>query len=116
MVASPHIVSEKHTNPHRVVMVVGDQFDVIDLAGPLQVLATANDFKQYYEVSTASARGGRVAAACGLTIEAGPLAALSSAEIDTLVLIGGRSRGRGPGRVGARWLAGRAHRIQRICR
>jgi transcriptional regulator GlxA family with amidase domain len=115
MVASPHIASGKDGKPHRVVIVVEEAFEVIDLGGPLQVLATANDFKQYYEVSTASAHGGRVAAACGLTVEADPLAALSSAEIDTLVLIGGRSGGRGQDRFVAGWLEAQARRIKRLC-
>jgi transcriptional regulator GlxA family with amidase domain len=115
MVASSHIDSEKDAKPHRVVIVVEDQFEVIDLAGPLQVLATANDFKQYYEVSTASAQGGRVVAACGLTVEADPLAALSSAEIDTLVVTGGRSGGGGQGAFVAGWLEAQARRIKRLC-
>jgi transcriptional regulator GlxA family with amidase domain len=115
MVASPHIVGEKDANAHRVVMVVEDQFDVIDLAGPLQVLATANDFRQYYEVSTASAHGGRIAAACGLTVESDPLAALSSTEIDTLVMVGGRSDARNQGRFVAGWLEAQARRIKRLC-
>jgi transcriptional regulator GlxA family with amidase domain len=115
MVASPHIVGEKDIKPHRVVVVVEDQFDVIDLAGPLQVLATANDFKQYYEVSTASPRGGRVAAACGLVVEADPLAALGSAEIDTLMLVGGRPGARGRESLVAGWLAAEARRIRRLC-
>src|SRR4051812_22812788 len=115
MVASPHIVSEKDTKAHRVVVVVEDQFEVIDLSGPLQVLATANDFRQYYEVSTASPHGGRVAAACGLVVEADPLSALRAAEIDALVLVGGRSGARGQGRFVAGWLEAQARRIKRLC-
>src|SRR3954468_5774893 len=115
MVASPHIGSGEDAKAHRVVAVVEDQFELIDLAGPLQVLATANDFKQYYEVTTASAHGGRVTAACGLGVEAAPLAALSSAEIDTLVLIGGRSGAQGQGTFVAGWLEAQARRIRRLC-
>lgn len=96
-------------------MVVEEQFEVIDLAGPLQVLATANDFRQYYEVSTASACGGGVAAACGLVVEADPLAALGFADIDTLVLVGGRAGAGGQGEVIAAWLQAQARRINRFC-
>ncbi|MEA2999265.1 MAG: hypothetical protein QOK17_1098 [Sphingomonadales bacterium] len=115
MIASAHIASEKDAKTHRIVVVVEDQFELIDLAGPLQVLATANDFKQYYEVSTVSAQGGRVAAACGLIVEADPLAALCSAEIDTLVLIGGRPGPDGQGKLIAGWLEAQARRIKRLC-
>jgi transcriptional regulator GlxA family with amidase domain len=115
MIASTHIVSEKDTKPHRIVMVLGEQFEVIDLAGPLQVLATANDFRQYYEVSTASAQGGRVAAACGLAVEAGPLAALGSADVDTLVLVGGRSGADAQDKALAAWLEAHARGIGRLC-
>jgi transcriptional regulator GlxA family with amidase domain len=114
MIASAHI-GEKDAKTHRIVMVVEEQFEVIDLAGPLQVLATANDFKQYYEVSTASAPGGRIVAACGLAVEAEPLAALEPAAIDTLVLVGGRPGAGGPAAPVAAWLQANGRRIERLC-
>jgi transcriptional regulator GlxA family with amidase domain len=96
-------------------MVVEDLFEVIDLAGPLQVFATANDFKQYYETSMVSVRGGPVVAACGLGIDTIALAALDPGPIDTLVLAGGKSGATGPDPALVAWLGANARRVARLC-
>jgi transcriptional regulator GlxA family with amidase domain len=96
-----------------VLLLVAEDFDLLDLAGPLQVLATANGARNAYRTVTASASGGPVAAACGLCVATRPLASARPARIDTLLVIGG-ARG-GPRRALVDWLGRHGAAIRRVC-
>ncbi|MGC4956508.1 GlxA family transcriptional regulator [Actinomadura citrea] len=77
-----------------VVLVVYDGFQLIELAGALDVIGAANAVAgaTAYRLLTASPRGGAVIAENGLTIQAGhALGEIASGddEIDTMIVVGG---------------------------
>ena len=82
------------TGPRRVVLLAYEHMNLLDLAGPLQALATVNrrrvgDGPRPYDIVVASADGGMVATGCGLPIVTTPLADLDGASIDTIIAAGG---------------------------
>jgi transcriptional regulator GlxA family with amidase domain len=74
--------------PRRVVFLVFERFQSLDLTGPLEVFALANDAGGAYALEIVSARGAPVRSSSGLTIT--PHGALPTGAIDTLVIVGGR--------------------------
>jgi transcriptional regulator GlxA family with amidase domain len=117
------------TRPRSIAIVAFDRVQLLDVAGPLQAFATANDidsFRRYrdgfrrqpalYRLAVVCREGGQVATSCGLPIIAEPFDALRGEVIDTLIVAGGfginqalRDRGF------VRWIAARACRARRIC-
>lgn len=78
--------------PRRVVLVVFEDLQVLDLTGPMEVFSTANrqaPGAPPYQLEVVSAGGTSVTATCGLRIEAAPLPRLDGEAIDTLVVVGG---------------------------
>ena len=78
----------------RVVLLAYAQMNLLDLAGPLQALATAS--KRFsgkgpalYETIVASVDGGPIETSAGLPITTVPLSALEGIAIDTLIAPGG---------------------------
>jgi transcriptional regulator GlxA family with amidase domain len=80
--------------PLRVVLLAHDGMNLLDLAGPLQALATANRDAAAggpvrYETIVASGDGGPVLTSSGLPVIAAPLSSLAEQVIDTLIVPGG---------------------------
>lgn len=80
--------------PIRVVLLAYDGMNLLDLAGPLQALTTANrgapkDEAARYETMVVSAGGGAVTTSSGLPVVTEPLSCVADAPIDTLIVVGG---------------------------
>ncbi|RZF65459.1 helix-turn-helix domain-containing protein [Sphingomonas populi] len=80
--------------PLRVVLLAYDGMNLLDLAGPLQALTTANRSAvagdpARYETIVASGRGGPVVTSSGLPVVTVPVTALGDVPIDTLIAPGG---------------------------
>jgi len=80
--------------PRRVVMVAFDRFQLLDLAGPREVLDGANRElgRDAYDIVTASPNGERVRSSSGLEVSADVALAViagSREPLDTLMVIGG---------------------------
>jgi len=112
----------------RLVVILGfDGAQLLDLAGPLQVFATACDLARRagspaapgdspYETVLASMRGGLVRTSAGVYLETRALRALERQKIDTVIVAGGE------GAAGAlndkallRWVARSGPRARRLC-
>jgi transcriptional regulator GlxA family with amidase domain len=107
--------------PHRrVEILVVPRVQLLDVAGPLQVLATANDLAreagcaQPYAPQVVAPRAGAVTASAGLTLLADGLPSRSRPP-DTLIVAGGPGvRDVMTDRRMLRWLQQRASRAQRV--
>lgn len=105
----------------RVVLLAHDQMNLLDLAGPLQALATASkrhsgNGPALYETWVASVDGGLVTTSAGLGIETVALAQLEGIRIDTLIVPGGSKDNEmhAPPALIA-WIAQRAPQVRRLC-
>ncbi|MDH7638223.1 GlxA family transcriptional regulator [Sphingomonas oryzagri] len=80
--------------PLRIVLLAYDGMNLLDLAGPLQALTTANrgvaagDLARY-ETIVASGAGGTVLTSAGLPVVTTPVSSLTALPIDTLIVPGG---------------------------
>ncbi|MDO8456941.1 MAG: DJ-1/PfpI family protein [Burkholderiaceae bacterium] len=109
-----------HT-PVRLVFLVFEGMNLLDLSGPLQALATTNRLRPVgvslrYETFVASAHGGSVTSNAGLPVMTIALAALDGLPIDTLIVAGGsltESFHAEPALVD--WVARSASSIRRVC-
>jgi transcriptional regulator GlxA family with amidase domain len=115
MIASAGTFESEIEPVRRILFLVETQFDILDLAGPLQVLTTVNDFKLCYEIVTASPRGGPTAAVAGLPVHSDVLTAFEGAGIDTLILIGGRLGDEDERDAVIDWLSAHARAVRRVC-
>ncbi|MFC3580040.1 GlxA family transcriptional regulator [Sphingomonas hylomeconis] len=80
--------------PLRVVLLAYDGMNLLDLAGPLQALTTANrdvapGAPCRYETIVASGEGGAIVTSAGLPVVTVATAALADITIDTLIVPGG---------------------------
>jgi transcriptional regulator GlxA family with amidase domain len=80
--------------PVRVVLLAYDGMNLLDLAGPLQALTTANRGVEagdpaWYETIVASSAGGPIVTSAGLPVVTIPVSALAEVAIDTLIAPGG---------------------------
>jgi transcriptional regulator GlxA family with amidase domain len=105
-----------------IVFVAFEQALLLDIAGPLQVFASARDLcaaaglPDPYRLSLVSPKGGEIATSSGLAVVTRRLGALRSEPIDTLIAVGGiGSRAAVNERALIRWLASRAGRARRVC-
>ena len=75
----------------RVVIVVFEGVQTLDLTGPAEVFATANRMQRTpsYEIIVASRAGGELATSCGLSIRTRALARTKVARGDTVIVAGG---------------------------
>ncbi|MFT6571367.1 MAG: transcriptional regulator GlxA family with amidase domain, partial [Sphingomonas echinoides] len=88
------IVSPAPPHTLRVVLLAYDGMNLLDLAGPLQALTTANrgapaGVPARYETIVASALGGAVLTSAGLPVVTVATASLGDTPIDTLIAPGG---------------------------
>ena len=105
-----------------IVFVAFDQVLLLDIAGPLQVFATACDLAaeaghaEPYRLSVVSLRGGAVATTSGLPLLSETLDAVRGKAIDTLIVPGGRGARQDPAEPALiAWLATRSRRARRTC-
>ena len=114
---SPDTRSAKH-----VVFVAFDGFQLLDLAGPMQVFTTVTEHVRsdisgeriWYHVEIVSTPGGPVMAPGGLTFATRPLPAMLEPGT-TLVVVGGDDVGGESANVGlVDWLAAIAPQAERI--
>jgi transcriptional regulator GlxA family with amidase domain len=80
--------------PLRVVLLAYDGMNLLDLAGPLQALTTANrsvaaGAAARYETVVASGNGGTIVTSAGLPIVTTAVSSLAALAIDTLIAPGG---------------------------
>ena len=106
--------------PRLIVMVAFAGGNLIDIAGPLQAFASADELSSpeahRYRLMLVSEHGGPVITAPGVTVETASLASLEGETIDTLIVPGGLSRSGVFGLddlVG--WLAANGGRPRRLC-
>jgi transcriptional regulator GlxA family with amidase domain len=103
---------------HHVEIIAFDGVQVLDITGPMQVFATANDLRAHageppaYKLTVAARAPGSVVTSCGLAITAaGP----SRRKPDTLLIPGGvGARMLAADRDVTRWLARRAGTVPRL--
>ena len=77
--------------PLRVMLLAYDGMNLLDLAGPLQALATANrgagpGKPQRYETIVASSDGGPVMTSAGLPVVTVAVSSLDNMAVDTLIV------------------------------
>jgi transcriptional regulator GlxA family with amidase domain len=107
--------------PRRVVLLAYEQMNLLDLAGPLQALATASkrfagNGPALYETVVASVAGGVVQTSAGLPIMTVALSALDTIAIDTIIAPGGSKDEdfhAAPELVA--WIARRGTDVRRLC-
>lgn len=105
----------------RVVLLAYEQMNLLDLAGPLQALATASkrfsgNGPALYETIVASVDGGAVITSSGLPIVTVSIASLDDISIDTLIAPGGSKDDAffAPPELTA-WIARRGSQVRRLC-
>jgi transcriptional regulator GlxA family with amidase domain len=105
-----------------IVFVAFEQALLLDIAGPLQVFASARDLAaqtglaEPYRLSVVSPKGGEIATSSGLGLATRRLGALTAEAIDTLITVGGfGSRAAIHERALIRWIARRAQKARRVC-
>ncbi|MFS1304063.1 GlxA family transcriptional regulator [Streptosporangium longisporum] len=108
--------------PHRVVIVVFDGFQLLDLAGPADVFSAAGllDADAAYRVETAALQAGAVRSLSGVTVHAGTPLRDVRGPIGTLLVAGGLPTPAGLDGTAAlvpeiRRLAGESDRVGSIC-
>ena len=119
-------------NSRLVAFTTYEGMRLLDLTGPLDAFAFANDLHRSdapapYVLRVLSERGGPVRTSCGLAIATEPLSCLDEQEIDTSIVAGGSAALRAdstPAAVHAwletrtmlvDWIARRAPQMRRVC-
>lgn len=93
---------------------------LLDIAGPFQVFASANDEIEnpYYAVSVASIDGTHTSTSAGLGLVTKPLNAIEPGSVDTVIVVGGNAnavRRASSDGVLRRWLRACAPNVRRLC-
>lgn len=80
--------------PPLIAMVTFPGVQILDVTGPIEVFSTATRYldQAAYRTEVVSARGGPVAASCGMEFSTTPITDVG-ANIDTLILAGGQDMG-----------------------
>jgi transcriptional regulator GlxA family with amidase domain len=106
----------------RIVIVAFNQAQLLDIAGPVQVFASARDLAALrarpdpYEIAVVSPEGGATATSSGLPVVTGPLASLRGKPVDTLIAVGGLGSRQAQHDAGlVRWIAAEARQTRRVC-
>jgi transcriptional regulator GlxA family with amidase domain len=106
------------TYPRRIVLVVFDGVEALDVTGPASVFARVNLREPgAYEIVFASARGGGVRSQCGLSFSGTVPVASIRGPVDTILVAGGSEsalRNAVFGQGVASWLAEAAHSARRV--
>jgi transcriptional regulator GlxA family with amidase domain len=106
----------------RIVFIAFPEVQLLDIAGPLQVFASARDIARRqgladpYALAVGSLAGGAIGTSAGLALMTEPLAALARQGVDTLICAGGPGsrRAQDEPRL-TRWIARQARRARRVC-
>jgi transcriptional regulator GlxA family with amidase domain len=109
----------------RIVIVAFEAAQLLDIAGPLQVFASACELgggrerSEPYRVTVVSPEGGAITTSAGLallTLPLGVVGAAGEGPVDTLIAVGGPGsrQARHQAKL-VRWLAAEAHRARRVC-
>jgi len=106
--------------PRRIVFVAYHDALILDVAGPLQVFATANQLRanggEPYVIDVVSRRGGAVPTSSGLPVVTKSIASLRNAPIDTLIVAGGPGvRDAAEDAVLVTWIKHRGATARRVC-
>lgn len=107
--------------PRTIVLVAFDRLQLLDLAGPLEVFANADDLGggDAYRILVATPDGRRVRTSSGIELSADLAMADAPPSFDTLVVVGGQGTrpliDDEPFLASLRDLAGRARRITSVC-
>lgn len=107
--------------PRRIVVVVFDGIQTLDVSGPVEVFSTANrqTGRDLYRIEIASLDGSAVTGTSGLSINADRSVADVRGAIDTLVVAGGDGIADALGQprfiTGVRRLARNARRVTSVC-
>ncbi|MCJ2035711.1 GlxA family transcriptional regulator [Methylobacterium sp. J-068] len=121
MTKTPRFLPDVADTPRRIEILAFADVQLLDVAGPLQVFATANDLaapgRPPYAPRLVAARDGRVRSSAGLDLAGEPLPP-ADRPLDTLLVAGGRgvtdaAAGDLPGWIAAR--APRARRVASVC-
>jgi transcriptional regulator GlxA family with amidase domain len=106
----------------QIVIVAFEQALLLDIAGPLQVFATARDLQAArglpdpYALAVVAPGRGPTATSSGLGIVTSAIAAFKGRAIDTLIVAGGLGSRQAVHDAGLiRWIARRARRTRRVC-
>src|SRR5579864_4678392 len=90
----PHFLP-KARSMRSIVFVTFDQALLLDIAGPLQVFASARDLARArgtsdpYAISVVAPDAGPTVTSSGLALVTAPLASVGRKPIDTLIVVGG---------------------------
>ena len=79
----------------RIIFVVFEDFQLLDMSGPAAVFHAASDFNegQPYEIVVASSKGGPIRASCGVEVGSDAFATVSVGARDTVLAVGGTEAG-----------------------
>ncbi len=107
----------------RIIFVVFEDFQLLDMSGPAAVFHAASEFcnEHPYEIEFASSNGGAVRSSCGAEVSTDALDTLSIGEQDTIVAVGGTETGLRKAMTDvdiSEWLtrsAGAVERIGSVC-
>ena len=118
----PAAKDERQPRRSALVMLVFEQAEVLDIAGPLDILCAAgvHDSLDRRRPLLVSERGGLVRTyPSTIAVDSGPLAAVAHLAIDTLLIPGGQGIDTALGRPALiKWIrrqAARARRVVSIC-
>ncbi len=101
-----------------IVIVAFDGCQILDVTGPMQVFASANEARDNlaYDITIASMDGTEATATCGLKIAATPLGAIPADTIDTLIMAGGDAVERAAQNSSlVAWIQKAASHAKRVC-
>lgn len=121
MTSLPHVVTP--AGLRRVVIVAFAEAQLLDIAGPADVFATANELcpNPVFDIVVASSLGGLIATTSGIAIDTRPIRTVDVHGIDTALLAGGARGGVVEAlqdRPLAQWMtavAGSARRYGSVC-
>ncbi|MGD0719591.1 MAG: helix-turn-helix domain-containing protein [Roseiarcus sp.] len=107
-------------NPRAIELLAYDRVQLLDVAGPLQVFATANDLAQRggapppYRLAVVAPEAPQTVSSAGLALEVAPLAPID-APLDTLIVAGGYGAAAASADEALlAWLRARAPRARRV--
>ena len=117
-------IQPTHRSPHRVEILVFPQAQLLDVAGPLQVLATANELATEaglpppYQPHVIARHGGPITTSAGLMLLTEPLPSMRH-SVNTMLVAGGHGvYTAAKDRQLVRWIArraGQAVRVASVC-
>lgn len=99
----------------KIVALVEEQFELLDLAGPLQVITAANRLRDFYDPVTVSVSGGPVMAAAGTSVSTLPLHSIDGERHDTVLVLAGKHDDAVQRQVVIDWLASIGCHARRVC-